>query len=84
MKNLTIAVVGATGAVGVEFLRIMEQRHAGLPNLKLLASSRSAGKRMTVGGRELVVEETTADSFRGVDIAFISVSTAISRAKGGE
>jgi len=79
VKNLTIAVVGATGAVGVEFLRIMEQRHAGLPNLKLLASSRSAGKRMTVGGRELVVEETTDDSFEGVDVAFISASSEVSR-----
>ena len=79
MKNLTIAVVGATGAVGVEFLRIMEQRHPGLPNLKLLASSRSAGKRMTVGGRELVVEETTDDSFEGVDVAFISASSEVSR-----
>ena len=75
MKDLTIAVVGATGAVGVEFLRIMEQRHPDLPNLKLLASSRSAGRRMTVGGREFVVEETTDASFNGVDIAFISASS---------
>lgn len=79
MKDLTIAVVGATGVVGVEFLRIMEQRHPDLPNLKLLASSRSAGKRMTVGGRELVVEETTDASFNGVDIAFISATTEVSR-----
>ena len=78
MKDLTIAVVGATGAVGLEFLRIMEQRHPDLPNLKLLASSRSAGRRMTVGGRELVVEETTDASFNGVDIAFISASSEVS------
>ena len=79
LKNLTIALVGATGAVGTEFLRIIEKRHPELRNLKLLASKRSAGKKLTVNGSELVVEETTADSFRGVDIAFISVSTAISR-----
>ena len=82
MQDLTIAVVGATGAVGVEFLRIMEQRHPDLPNLKLLASSRSAGKRMTVGGRELVVEETTDASFNGVDLAFISASSEVSRNMG--
>lgn len=79
LANLTLAVVGATGAVGTEFLRIIEERHPELHNLKLLASKRSAGKKLTVNGAELVVEETTADSFRGVDIAFISVSTAISR-----
>ena len=79
LENLTLAVVGATGAVGTEFLRIIEKRHPQLRNLKLLASKRSAGKKLTVNGRELVVEETTADSFRGVDIAFISVSTAVSR-----
>ncbi len=44
MQDLTIAVVGATGAVGAEFLRIVEQRYSQIPNLKLLASSRSAGK----------------------------------------
>ena len=79
LENLNLAVVGATGAVGTEFLRIIEKRHPELRNLKLLASNRSAGKKLTVNGAELVVEETTADSFRGVDIAFISVSTAISR-----
>lgn len=79
MKDLTIAVVGATGAVGLEFLRIVEQRYSELPNLKLLASSRSAGKRMTVNGKELVVEETMDISFQGVDVAFISASSEVSR-----
>ena len=79
MENLTLAVVGATGAVGTEFLRIIEERHPELRSLKLLASKRSAGKKLTVNGNGLMVEETTADSFQGVDIAFISVSTAISR-----
>ncbi len=89
MEDLTIAVVGATGAVGAEFLRIVEQRYAPasqeapdknrMPRLRLMASKRSAGKRITVGGNELVVEEATPDSFEGVDVAFISASSAVSR-----
>jgi aspartate-semialdehyde dehydrogenase len=79
IDDLTIAVVGATGAVGTEFLRIVEQRHPRLTRIKLLASSRSAGKHLTVNGRELIVEEATEDSFKGVDIAFISVSSEVSR-----
>ncbi len=79
LNHLTIAVVGATGAVGAEFLKIVEQRHPGLHSLKLLASSRSAGARLTVNGKDFTVEETTEDSFKGVDIAFISASTEASR-----
>jgi aspartate-semialdehyde dehydrogenase len=79
MKDLTIAVVGATGAVGTEFLRIMEQRHPQAQKIKLLASCRSAGKTISVNGRHLIVEETSEDSFKGVDIAFISVSSEVSR-----
>ncbi|MEK7806288.1 MAG: aspartate-semialdehyde dehydrogenase [Chloroflexota bacterium] len=76
LDDLTLAVVGATGAVGTEFLRIVEQRHPHLTKIRLLASSRSAGKHLTVNGRDLIVEETAEDSFRGVDIAFISVSSS--------
>ena len=79
LKELTIAVVGATGAVGAEFLKIVEQRHPQLQGLKLLASSRSAGTKLTVNGREFTVKETTEASFQGVDIAFISASTEASR-----
>ncbi len=79
MQDLTIAVVGATGVVGTEFLRIIEGRYPTLPTIKALASSRSAGKRLNVGDREIVVEETTDSSFEGVDIAFISVTTEVSR-----
>ena len=79
MQELNIAVVGATGAVGTEFFRILEQRYPALPRIKALASSRSTGKRLSVAGRELEVEETTEDSFAGVDIAFISVSSELSR-----
>jgi aspartate-semialdehyde dehydrogenase len=79
LNHLTIAVVGATGAVGAEFLKIIEQRHPGLRNLKLLASNRSAGAKLTVNGKEFTVTATTEESFRGVDIAFISASTEASR-----
>ena len=79
LKDLTIAVVGATGAVGTEFFRIAEQRYSKLPKIKALASSRSVGKRLTVSGQELVVEEATEDSFAGVDIAFIGVTSEVSR-----
>ena len=79
LKDLTIAVLGATGAVGVEFLKIVEQRHPEMHGLKLLASSRSAGQKLTVNGREFTVQETTENSFKDVDIAFISASTEASR-----
>ena len=78
MQDLSVAVVGATGAVGTEFLRIVEQRYPVLPRIKALASSRSVGKRLPFGDRELVVEEATEESFAGVDIAFISVSSEVS------
>jgi aspartate-semialdehyde dehydrogenase len=79
MKDVNIAVVGATGAVGTEFLRIIEERHPELHQIKLLASARSAGRRISVNGRERVVEETNEASFHGTDIAFISVSAEVSR-----
>ena len=79
ISGLNIAVVGATGAVGAEFLRIVESRYSERPALKLLASSRSAGRRITVGSDELLVEEATEDSFHGVDVTFISASSEVSR-----
>ena len=77
--NLTIAVVGATGVVGSEFLSIVADRHPEIGNLRLLASYRSSGKQIDVNGKTFTVEETTKDSFDGVDLAFISVNTAMSK-----
>ena len=74
-----VAIVGATGAVGVEMLLCLEQRNFPLGKLKLLASARSAGKRMTFRGQEIVVEELTHDSFAGVDIALFSAGGGISK-----
>ena len=78
MKEVSIAVVGATGAVGREFLKVLEQRQFPTNHVRLLASRRSAGTRLWVRGQELVVEETTSGSFKGIDFAFISVSTRLS------
>jgi len=80
MTNLyNVAVVGATGLVGQEFLRIAVQRDLPMKSLRLLASSRSAGRHVTVGEWELEVEETTSKSFAGVDIAFFSATTEVSK-----
>jgi aspartate-semialdehyde dehydrogenase len=79
MNHPTVAIVGATGAVGVEMLLCLEQRSFPLGKLKLLASARSAGKRMTFRGAEITVEELTHDSFKDVDIALFSAGGGISK-----
>jgi len=78
MNHPHVAIVGATGAVGVEMLLCLEQRNFPLSKLKLLASARSAGKKMTFRGEEIVVEELTHDSFSDVDIALFSAGGGIS------
>lgn len=72
MKGYHIALAGATGAVGAEFLQLLEERDFPLASLTLLASARSAGKTIHFKGEELPVKELTADSFAGCDIAFFS------------
>jgi aspartate-semialdehyde dehydrogenase len=77
---LNVAVVGATGLVGQEFLKIALQRRFPIKGLRLLASHRSAGKKITFGEfGEIEVEETTPGSFRGVDVAFFSATTEVSK-----
>ncbi len=78
-KEFNVAVAGATGAVGVEMLKTLEKRNFPVRNLKLLASARSAGKTMEFKGETLKIEELTADSFKGVDIALFSAGSDISR-----
>ena len=78
ISDLHIAVVGATGAVGTEFLNILKDHYTDLPQLTLLASARSAGNTIEVNGEAVVIQEATPESFEGVDIAFISVSSEIS------
>jgi aspartate-semialdehyde dehydrogenase len=79
MKNRNIAIVGATGAVGREFIGCIESRGIAVKSLKLLASARSAGKTAPFRGQDLVIEELTDDSFEGVDIALFSAGSGISK-----
>ena len=74
-----VAIVGATGAVGSEFIKLLEQRNYPLKNLKLLASSRSAGQKLAFRGELLPVEELTPQSFRGIDLAFFSAGGSRSK-----
>ena len=74
-----IAIAGATGAVGVELMQCLEQRNFPISKLTLLASARSAGKKMTFRGEEGEVQELTPDSFEGVDIALFSAGGGISK-----
>jgi aspartate-semialdehyde dehydrogenase len=67
-----VAIVGATGAVGIELLRVMERRDFPVADLRLLASPRSAGRELEFRGRKIAVETLGRDSFRGVDLAFFS------------
>ena len=78
-RTPVIAIVGATGAVGVELLRCLESRGAALRGLKLLASPRSAGRTMNFRGQDIRVEALTEQSFKGVDIALFSAGATLSR-----
>eukprot|EP00468_Gymnochlora_sp_CCMP2014_P012167 CAMPEP_0167747294 /NCGR_PEP_ID=MMETSP0110_2-20121227/4203_1 /TAXON_ID=629695 /ORGANISM="Gymnochlora sp., Strain CCMP2014" /LENGTH=371 /DNA_ID=CAMNT_0007632183 /DNA_START=21 /DNA_END=1136 /DNA_ORIENTATION=- len=80
--SINIAIAGATGAVGQELLELLEERNFPVKSLKLLASARSAGKKIPFIGKELTVEELTEDSFDDVDIAFFSAGGSQSRKFG--
>jgi aspartate-semialdehyde dehydrogenase len=77
--SVNVAIAGATGAVGQEFLTVLAERKFPIKNLKLLASARSVGKTMRFGNDDLTVEELTKDSFKGIEIAFFSAGGAISK-----
>lgn len=76
MKKYNVAILGATGAVGQEFLNLIEERNFPFAELKLLASKRSAGKKIQFMGKEYTVEEATENSFKGVDIALFAGGAA--------
>ena len=78
-KEWSVAVVGATGLVGGEMLRVLEERRFPMRELKALASPRSAGKRVSCGDREVVVEAISAQAFEGVDIALFSAGGSASK-----
>lgn len=75
-----VAVAGATGAVGIEMLKVLGERDFPASRVVALASSRSAGKRLPFAGGELTVQEMTAGSFEGVDIALFSAGGSVSMA----
>jgi aspartate-semialdehyde dehydrogenase len=77
-----VAIVGATGAVGIELIRCLEERRFPLSELRLFASARSAGKTLTFRGEPLAVRELQDDSFRGVDIALFSAGGGTSKRFG--
>ena len=79
MRNKTVAIVGATGAVGREFIGCIESRGSNPMSLKLLASARSAGKTAPFRGADLPIEALTEKSFDGVDIALFSAGSGISK-----
>ena len=74
-----VAIAGATGAVGTEFLKLLEARDFPMKSLRLLASSRSAGSKLKFRGENLEVEELTLKSFKGIDIAFFSAGGSRSK-----
>jgi aspartate-semialdehyde dehydrogenase len=78
-KEYHIAVVGATGAVGAEFFRVLDRRNFPVANMRALASGKSAGKKVQFRGRPVTVEELREDSFDKIDIAFFSAGGNISR-----
>lgn len=78
-STYNVAVVGATGAVGEAMLGILAERDFPIDTLVLLASERSAGEHIDVGGRSLTVQDLATYDFKGIDIAFFSAGGAVSR-----
>jgi aspartate-semialdehyde dehydrogenase len=79
MKEYKVAIVGATGLVGQEFIRVLEQRDFPVASIDLLASERSVGKKLMVKGKQVEVREAAPESFMGIDIALFSAGAEISR-----
>ncbi len=79
MSDLSVAIVGATGAVGQEFLKLFESRKFPVGSLRLLASARSVGKTAEFRGETIPIEAVTAEAFQGTDVAFFSAGASRSR-----
>ncbi|WP_053375772.1 aspartate-semialdehyde dehydrogenase [Paenibacillus sp. FJAT-27812] len=79
-KSFNVAVVGATGAVGEQILKLLDSRNFPIKELKLLSSARSAGTKLAFKGQELTVEEATPDSFKGIEIALFSAGGDVTKA----
>ncbi|MCQ6265845.1 aspartate-semialdehyde dehydrogenase [Fictibacillus sp. WQ 8-8] len=83
-NGFNVAVVGATGAVGQQMLKTLEERNFPIAKLSLLASSRSAGKTAVYKGEEVIIQEALPEAFEGVDIALFSAGGSISKALAPE
>lgn len=81
-REVSVAIVGATGVVGREMLEVLEERQFPYSELKLLASERSAGETVELGDKEYVVEQISEESFEGVDIALFSAGAKVSETFG--
>ena len=79
MKKVNIAILGATGAVGCEMRKVLEEYNIPVGELRLLASARSAGTKVPFQGREVAIQETTEDSFEGMDFVLGAVEGEMSR-----
>ncbi len=79
MKDFAVAIVGATGLVGQEFIKTLVQRNFPMNSISLFASDRSAGRKLVVKEQEIEVQETTPESFEGIEIALFSAGAEISR-----
>ena len=79
MKTYNVAVLGATGAVGREMMKILEERDFPVKELRLLASKRSVGKLLSFKGQEIAVQEATHDAFEGMDIVLGAAQNAIAK-----
>ena len=80
---MNIAVLGATGVVGQEILRVLEQRDFPVTSLRPLASARSAGKTVTFRGKDITVEPAGPESFKGIDLVLASAGATVTKELGG-
>jgi len=79
MKRINLAILGATGAVGLEILKVLKERDFPVRNLELLAHKSEAGKKIIFKGVEYTVKEALEDSFKNIQITLIAVSNEVSK-----
>lgn len=84
VSSFTVAIVGATGAVGQELLQLVHERNFPFAQLRLFASARSAGNKVSAAGREYVIEEAKPGVFAGIDIAFFAAGGSVTKALAGD
>ncbi|MGM0600381.1 MAG: aspartate-semialdehyde dehydrogenase [Candidatus Rifleibacteriota bacterium] len=84
MSNHSIGIVGATGAVGLKLLQVLDERVSKIKNLRLFASEKSAGKEITFRNKKYRVEALNTADFKGLDVVFFSAGTTVSREFAGK